>query len=151
MPYITYEKEKLKEYEVIANTIPVYSNSLNAKNQTNSNGRWEKGIYYIFNEANGMINITKKQNTAGAWINPIENKIETSSQEEIKDKSPVVDQEITGNKPVIEEELENKPVDEEAIKEENSDNSDENKEIKKENIFVRIFRSIINFIKGIFK
>lgn len=151
MPYITYEKEKLKEYEVIANTIPIYSNSLNAKNQTNSNGRWEKGIYYIFNEANGMINITKKQNTAGAWINPIENKIETSSQEEIKDKLPVVDQEITGNKPVIEEELENKPVDEEAIKEENSDNSDENKEIKKENIFVRIFRSIINFIKGIFK
>ena len=98
-----------------------------------------------------MINITKKQNTAGAWINPIENKIETSSQEEIKDKSPVVDQEMTGNKPVIEEELENKPVDEEAIKEENSDNSDENKEIKKANIFVRIFRSIINFIKGIFK
>ena len=62
LPYITYEKEEqeeVKQYKIIVDKIPVYTNANNAKNHKKSVGTWGKGTYYVFNEAYGMINITK--------------------------------------------------------------------------------------------
>src|SRR5699024_6147190 len=35
--------------------------------------------YNIFNESQGMINVTRKKNTPGSWINPSDNKKTTKS------------------------------------------------------------------------
>lgn len=44
-----------------------------AVNHTNSNSTVEAGDYKIYNEANGMVNITRDVNQPGWWINPSDN------------------------------------------------------------------------------
>lgn len=61
---------------------PVYSNANNAINKINSTGTYSKGIYYLYNKyPNGyksVFNITRDStgSTAGAWVNPEDNKVE---------------------------------------------------------------------------
>ena len=172
LPYITYEEEKaeqeeVKQYKIIVDKIPVYTNSNNAKNHKNSTGTWGKGTYYVFNEAYGMINITTKVGTAGAWINPADNVN--------KEEPPKVDEPIEEEKPPIVEEIpkddedntEKEPVTEDkpdetinnTPNEETNENEQDNEEIEqeleeettKQNIFVKIIKIIIDFIIGIFK
>ncbi len=170
LPYITYEKEEqeeVKQYKIIVDKIPVYTNSNNAKNHKNSVGTWDKGTYYVFNEAYGMINITTKVGTAGAWINPADNvikevelpkeeveekPIETPTEEvkpPIVEEKPVEDIENNEKEPVIEE----KPSEttENTQEEETNENGQKNEKIEKDNIFIRIIKIIIDFIIGIFK
>ena len=163
LPYITYEKEEVeevKQYKIIVDKIPVYTNSNNAKNHKNSVGTWGKGTYNVFNEAYGMINITTKVDQAGAWINPSDNVIKEEPveppkvEEPIEEEKPVEDTpnediENTEKEPIIEE----KPDDttENTPNEETSENEQPNEEIKQDNIFVKIIKIIIDFIINIFK
>lgn len=62
----------------LVKSCPIYMNSANAKNRKNSVGTYAAGSYYIFNESNGMINITKTKGVAGGWINPADNKTSSS-------------------------------------------------------------------------
>lgn len=135
---VKYLKQITKTYEIIVDKILIYSNASDAQSNKNSKGYYSKGVYYIFNESNGMINITKTIGVAGAWINPNDNKKTINlPSEEIPDepiKEETLDKE---DQPVIDEPLEEiKPIEE---------------VIKKENIFIRIMKSIVNFILKIFK
>lgn len=66
---------------------PVYSNANNAINKINSTGTYSKGIYYLYNKYpdgyKGVFNITRDStgSTAGAWINPEDNKVEEVATE----------------------------------------------------------------------
>lgn len=137
---VKYLKQITKTYEIIVDKILIYNNASDAKNNKNSKGYYSKGLYYIFNEADGMINITKTIGVAGAWINPNDNKkainLPSNEKEDIVEEIP--------DEPIKEEipSKEDKPLDEIPPIEE---------VIKKENIFIRIMKSIVNFILKIFK
>lgn len=62
-------------YKVVA-LLTGYYTSMEAKNlqATNRTGKVYPGTYYIFNLANGMINVTKVKGSPGSWINPSKNK-----------------------------------------------------------------------------
>lgn len=63
----------------LVNACPVYMNSANAAKKQNSVGTYQAGSYYIYNESNGMVNVTKTKGVAGGWINPSDNKASSSS------------------------------------------------------------------------
>lgn len=158
LPYITYEKEEVesvKQYTIIVDKIPVYTNSSNAKNNKSSVGTWNKGTYYVFNEAYGMINITKTIGQAGAWINPADNVIKEEPveppkvEEPVEEEIPVEDIENTEKEPIIEDKP-NEPI-ENTPNEETSENEQKNEEIEQDNIFIRIIKIIFDFIIEIFK
>lgn len=164
LPYITYEKEEVeevKQYKIIVDKIPVYTNSSNAKNNKSSVGTWSKGTYYIFNKANGMINITNEIGSAGAWINPADNVIKEveTPKEEVEEKpietpseevKPPKDDEENVEKEPVTEDKPSEPT-ENTQEEETSENEQPNQEIEQDNIFIRIIKIIIDFIIGIFK
>lgn len=50
-----------------------YTTSNDAANRTNSNSRVPAGDYKIFNEANGVVNVTRDVSQPGWWINPSDN------------------------------------------------------------------------------
>lgn len=52
-----------------------YSTALDAINKTNAKTRVVAGIYHIFNEYKGMINITRIAGVPGSWINPESNTV----------------------------------------------------------------------------
>lgn len=52
-----------------------YSTALDAINKTNVKTRVVAGIYHIFNEYKGMINITRIAGVPGSWINPESNTV----------------------------------------------------------------------------
>ena len=167
VPKVKYYNDVVKKYEVIVDKISVYTNANNAKNNKSSVGTWSKGTYYIFNEAYGMINITKTKGQAGAWINPANNVIkeEDSPKEEVDEKpietpteevkppmieeTPKDDEENIEKEPIIEdkpdETINNTPS------EETNENEQPNEEIEQDNIFIRIIKIIIDFIVRIFK
>lgn len=83
MPYLTYDAQESVEasedtYELVV-ACKIYMNSDNAANHKDSVGTYDAGTYYVFNKANGMINVTKTKGTAGGWINPNDNVKETAS------------------------------------------------------------------------
>ena len=137
---VKYLKQITKTYEIIVDKILIYNNASDAKNNKNSRGYYSKGVYYIFNEANGMINVTKTIGVAGAWINPNDNKkINSLPSEEIDQKEDVVEEiPVKDDDHVIDKPSEEitQPIEE---------------VIKKENIFIKIMKSIVNFILKIFK
>ena len=65
-------------YKLVA-SCKIYTNAANAKNRKSSVGTYGAGTYYVFNKADGMINITKNKGVAGGWINPNDNKVATSN------------------------------------------------------------------------
>lgn len=65
-------------YELVT-TCKVYMNASNAKNRSNSVGSYDAGTYYVYNKADGMINVTKTKGTPGGWINPNDNRKESTS------------------------------------------------------------------------
>lgn len=64
-----HKSSTAKTYQVTKN-IAAYVSANDAKMKRNRKGTVKPGTYYIFNEANGMINVTSKQNDPGSWINP---------------------------------------------------------------------------------
>lgn len=83
---------KGKEYVVVAESLAQYSTAGNAQSRTNSVGSFKKGTYYIYNKYpdgyKGLYNITEDitGNTAGYWINPEDNIINSEPQPEPQPK-----------------------------------------------------------------
>lgn len=171
LPYITYvkEEEKVEQYTIIVDKIPVYTNSTNAKNNKNSVGSWSKGTYYVFNKYASMINITKTKGVAGAWINPNDNIVKetpiTLPKEEEVVETPIEEEkpietpptENTEKEPITSEETQpstDNPTEEETTQEtpsneEIQDNTQQ--EEQKTNIFVQIIKVIIELLLKIFR
>lgn len=68
------ESKEVKRYKVVK-TINGYYTAADAKQRKNAKAKVEPGDYFVFNESNGMINVTKKNGIPGAWINPNDNKV----------------------------------------------------------------------------
>ncbi|MGP7817651.1 glycoside hydrolase domain-containing protein [Niallia sp. 01092] len=64
---------KTNSYHIVT-TVNAYMNAADAKAKQNKKGTVPIGDYYIFNESQGMINVTQKKGVPGSWINPSENK-----------------------------------------------------------------------------
>ena len=60
------------------NSVKTYVSSDHARNRVSSTGTYYAGIYNIYKTYNGMINISKGAGP-GAWINPADNKVESST------------------------------------------------------------------------
>jgi len=54
----------------LGKSVPGYVNAGDAKARTNSNSTVPAGTYYVFNQAYGMVNISRSPGVAGWWINP---------------------------------------------------------------------------------
>ena len=61
-----------KQY-VLNRDVAGYTTAANAKNRVNRVTTVRKGTYFIFNQSQGMINVTTRQGVAGTWINPSDN------------------------------------------------------------------------------
>lgn len=59
-------------YEVVV-AVPGYFTSNDAANHQRQADTVAPGEYSIFNQANGMVNVTTKSGVAGSWINPADN------------------------------------------------------------------------------
>ena len=62
------------EYAVLK-PVPGYMTSNEAANHLDATVEVAPGNYFVFNEAHGMVNVTKKIGAPGAWINPADNKM----------------------------------------------------------------------------
>ena len=121
------ERLNVKEYELLV-SVPVYMNVKDAIGGDNVVGYYDSGIYYIFSEVDGMINITKNKGIPGAWINPNDNKVVGEDKEDDT------------------KEEENKVDD--NVKDEKDDYYDK---VEKNNPLLYILELIFNFIKRLFK
>ncbi|GKU82579.1 glycoside hydrolase domain-containing protein [Niallia sp. NCCP-28] len=77
------ETTKVSTYDVVK-TVNAYANAADAKAKKNKKATVAKGIYYVFNEANGMVNVTNKKGVPGSWINPAENKKSATKSATVK-------------------------------------------------------------------
>lgn len=92
LKYLEYPKKaEAKKYTVLLDILGYYT-SADAKAGLKGNWIVKAGDYFIFNEANGMINVSSKQDTAGYWINPTDNVIKPKepTPEEPKEE-PIID------------------------------------------------------------
>lgn len=64
-------EEKVKTYQVTKQHNG-YATAADAKSKKDKKTTVPKGKYYIFNESQGMINVTTKKGVPGSWINPAE-------------------------------------------------------------------------------
>lgn len=120
----------VKEYELLV-SVPVYMNAKDAIGGDNVVGYYDSGIYYIFNEVDGMINITKNKGIPGAWINPNDNKIvEEDKEDDTKEEENKVD---------------------DNVKDEEDKKDDYYDKVEKNNPLLYILELIFNFIKRLFK
>lgn len=62
-----------KTYEVVT-AVPGYYTSKNAMAGTDRRNTVQPATYYVYNEANGAINVTSVAGVPGSWINPADNK-----------------------------------------------------------------------------
>ena len=120
----------VKEYELLV-SVPVYMSAKDAISGSNVVGYYDSGIYYIFNEVDGVINITKNKGIPGAWINPNDNKI---VEEDKKDDTKDEDNKIDDN-----------------VKDEEDKKDDYYDKVEKNNPLLYILELIFNFIKRLFK
>lgn len=73
----------------ISKPIKVYMTADSAKNNTNSVDTYIGGKYHVYKKHNGMLNISKKKGSAGAWINP--NDITTNESSAVNENWIVTD------------------------------------------------------------
>ncbi|MEK4750417.1 glycoside hydrolase family protein [Niallia sp. FSL W8-0177] len=64
-------KDNVKTYQVTKQHNG-YATAADAKSKKNKKTTVPKGKYYVFNESQGMINVTTKKGVPGSWINPSE-------------------------------------------------------------------------------
>ncbi|PKG23954.1 glycoside hydrolase domain-containing protein [Niallia nealsonii] len=74
---------KVSTYDVVK-TVNAYVNAADAKAKKSKKGTVAKGVYYVFNESKGMVNVTNKKGVPGSWINPAENKKSAAKSATIK-------------------------------------------------------------------
>lgn len=55
---------------ILQRSVPGYVSSIDAASTRNSNSTVPPGTYYVFNQARGMVNITRTPGVPGWWINP---------------------------------------------------------------------------------
>lgn len=67
------ENKAAKTYKVIVK-VSGYETAADAKNKSHKKVTVYPGTYYVFNENQGMINVTGKKGVPGSWINPGDNK-----------------------------------------------------------------------------
>ena len=111
--------------------MPVYMSVKDAISGSSVVGYYDSGIYYIFNEVDGMINITKNKGIPGAWINPNDNKV---VDEDKKDDTKEEENKIDDN-----------------VKDEEDKKDDYYDKVEKNNPLLYILELIFNFIKKLFK
>lgn len=58
-----------------------YATAADAKSKKNKKTTVPKGKYYVFNESQGMINVTTKKGVPGSWINPSETTAKSTKPE----------------------------------------------------------------------
>lgn len=80
---------KAKTYTLVKD-LAGYSTAYDAKNRKNRKTTVKKGTYYVFNESQGMINVTSKQGVPGSWINPNDNKVSNQTTNKPKEKYVVL-------------------------------------------------------------
>lgn len=68
------------------NSVNGYVNASNAKNRTNAKVTYKAGSYYVYKKYAGMLNISKNPKSAGAWINPADNRSTSKPVETIVSK-----------------------------------------------------------------
>lgn len=61
------------EKYVVLTTVKAYPTSNSAANDINARGIVNAGTYFVYNKANGMVNVTSESGKPGSWINPAEN------------------------------------------------------------------------------
>lgn len=74
---------KDKMYKVVK-SVSAYKTAADAKNKKNKAGTVKSGEYFVFNESNGMVNVSTKKGAAGSWINPTDNKADTTKYHVVK-------------------------------------------------------------------
>lgn len=149
--------KKLMEAEVekyiLLVDVPVYTSSAKAKAEKNSTRNYKAGEYFIYNKANGMINITKTSGSPGGWINPKDNvketpKEETKEPELEENKEKTLEEEV---KEVIEKPIE-ETIKDTIITENEFDEIMESDILKTDkNIFIILLEKLIELITNIFK
>lgn len=70
-----------KTYKVVV-TVGGYKTAADAKGKRNKAGTVKAGSYHVFNESQGMINVTSKVGVPGSWINPADNKVSQAPEPE---------------------------------------------------------------------
>lgn len=88
--------------------LPVYTNSANARDGITPTGTYKAGEYFIYNKANGMINITRNKGKPGGWINPAHNILPEVEE-------PIIEEPV--EPPVEEEPIELPPLEEPDLEE----------------------------------
>ena len=71
-------KETKAETYTIVKNISGYKTADDAKNKKKQASTVTKGSYFVYKKSSGMINVSKKQNSPGSWINPSDNKADTT-------------------------------------------------------------------------
>jgi hypothetical protein len=71
-PVLTQPSRQTTHYELKV-SVAGYVSSNDAANHINSNSTVPAGLYPIYNQAIGMINLTNQEGTPGWWINPSDN------------------------------------------------------------------------------
>lgn len=66
------------QYKLVV-SVPGYKNAADAKSRKNRVNTVKAGTYYVFNESQGMVNVSSKSGVPGSWINPGDNKSKTTS------------------------------------------------------------------------
>ncbi|MBF0710506.1 MULTISPECIES: hypothetical protein [unclassified Gemella] len=91
------------QHYVLNTSVRTYSNASSAATGTNARSVYSKGNYYVYKTANDMINISRVQGKAGAWINPTDNKFSSSNTvaktKQTAIKPAIVKKEETKNMP----------------------------------------------------
>ena len=82
----------------LKNSVKAYYTADNAKNGSNSTATYKAGKYFVYKEYNGMLNITRKENQAGGWINPKDNKTTKVVTKPVEVKVLVKETETTDNR-----------------------------------------------------
>lgn len=78
---------KAETYSVVKN-ISGYKTADDAKNKKKQASTVTKGSYFIYKKSGSMINVTKKKGSPGSWINPADNKADTTKYHVVqKDES----------------------------------------------------------------
>jgi len=65
----------------VEKSVSAYVNASDAKSKKNKKGTVKAGLYYVFNESQGMINVTTKKGVPGSWINPSETSAKATNPE----------------------------------------------------------------------
>jgi hypothetical protein len=59
----------------VVTTLDGYYTATDAKTRKNKKTTVKPGVYFVFNTADGMVNVTSKKGVPGSWINPADNKV----------------------------------------------------------------------------